>query len=181
MLAVHLPEYGCEAVGYIDDFNPGDGVLGPLAEMPKRYPPDRFGIVLALGYNNLAARWRAYQRGRALGYSFPTLLHPRAHVGNKTRVGAASIVMAQTSVDATSTLEEAVVVWPGAVVSHDSHIGANTFLSPASTICGFCQIGRDSFIGAGATMVDHSRLGDAAFLKAGAVCKTGRFIPGPQT
>ena len=160
-------------VGYIDDLYEGEDVLGTFAQIEKSYPSSEFVVALAIGYNNLSVRAQVSQRIKDSGYELARLIHPRAYVRHLERVAAGCLVMAGAVVDVRATLEEIVVVWPGVVVNHDSSIGANTFLSPNATICGFVQMGGGCFIGAGAVIVDHVHVPEGSFVKAGTLYKGG--------
>jgi sugar O-acyltransferase (sialic acid O-acetyltransferase NeuD family) len=166
-----VEDCGLEFVGLIDDYAAGDSVLGTYAEVLTQYPPAAFDLVIAIGYNNLQARWSVYQKVITDGYETPALIHDRAYVSSRSRVEAGAIVMAGAIVDTFAKVQELAVLWPGVVVNHDSVIGANTFLSPNSTVCGFTQVGHSCFIGAGAVVVDHRTVPDQTFVKAGCVYK----------
>lgn len=162
---------GGQFVGYIDDVFEGEEILGPFAQIKKRFPSDDYAVALAIGYKNLAVRATLAQEVKASGYELATLVHPRAYVRHREGVADGCLIMAGAVVDVGATLAELVVAWPGVVVNHDSSVGANTFLSPHATICGFVQVGEACFIGAGAVVVDHVRVPDGSFIKAGALYK----------
>lgn len=160
---------GHEFVGFIDDFRSGKDVVGTYAEANKRYPSSDYGIVIGIGYNNLAARLAIYRKVRSDGYALPILAHDRAFIHPSVTIGEGSVIMAGAVVDVFSFVGDAVVIWPGAVVNHDSRIGANTFISPNATICGFVKMGGSCFIGAGAVVADHRVVPDETFVRAGVV------------
>lgn len=160
---------GHEFVGYVDDFNRGECILGTYEEVVTQLSPDRYEMVIAVGYKNLAARWQVYEKVKSRGYRVPALIHPRAYVRDSDGVGEGAIVMAGAIVDINVTLAPLAVVWPGVVVNHDSKVGANTFLSPNATICGCVNVGEHCFIGANATVVDHRHVPAGSFVKAGSV------------
>lgn len=166
--------------GFIDDFQSGADILGSLSEVAERCPPATHDMALAVGYNNLPARWDAYLRVKACGYDLPPLIHPRAYVRNPEKVGEGSLIMAGAIVDINAELGPLTVLWPGVVVNHDSSVAANTFLSPNCTVCGFVKIGANAFIGAGATIVDHVTVPAGSFVKAGALF-TARSVTGTPT
>ncbi|MHB0977131.1 MAG: PglD-related sugar-binding protein [Candidatus Aquicultorales bacterium] len=168
---------GHEFVGYIDDRNTGDGILGPYDEVSRSYPSGLCEIAMGIGYLDLSARWSVYQQVLSDGYELPALIHPNAYVRDREEVGRGAIVMAGAAVDVYAKVEELVVLWPGAVINHDSCVGANTFVSPNATVCGFTDIGRDCFIGAGATIVDRVWLPAGSFVKAGSVYSSNRLAP----
>lgn len=160
---------GHEVAGMVDDFSTANGILGTLGSVIETHPPGEFGIALAIGYKNLPARWSAWERVRAAGYSAPPLVHPRAYVADSARTGNGAMVMAGAIVDVRATVGEASVLWPGACLNHDAALGSNSFLSPNATVCGFATVGRHCFVGAGAVIVDHVRVPDEGFVKAGSV------------
>ena len=157
---------GHEPVGMIDDYQQGSGILGDLKVVSTTHPPDVYGVAMAIGYNNLAARWDAWTRVKALGYHAPPLIHPRAYVADTANVADGALVMAGALVDVRAKIGELAVVWPGACVSHDAYVGDNCFLSPNATICGHVNVGKDSFVGAGAVLVDHCNVPERSFIKA---------------
>lgn len=167
---------GREVVGVIDETIESPEIICSLQKAKDAFPPDRYDIVLAVGYSNLSGRWQARERIRTAGYRLATLIHPTAHVVDDAAVGEGSLVMAGSIVDINASIGEAGVVWPGVVVNHDSTVGDNTFLSPNCTVCGFVKVGRHCFVGAGAVIADHVVVSDAQFIKAGCVFSKGRSV-----
>lgn len=164
-----LARCGHEFAGFVNDFEREEGVLGGFEEVRQRHRPGEFGVVLAVGYKDLAARWRVYQRVKAAGYSLPALVHPAAYVHSLPAIGEGSMVMARAIVDVDARIAEACVLWPGANVSHDTAVGRNCFLSPNCALCGFVSLGDHCFVGAGAVVVDHRQVPAGTRIKAGAV------------
>ncbi len=164
---------GREVIGFIDDYAPGDGVLGTYAEVLVKYPPSQFDLAIAIGYKNLAARWSVYQKVVAAGYQTPAFIHDRAYVSPHSHIRPGAMIMAGAIVDVFSTIQELCVLWPGVVVNHDSVIGANTFLSPNATVCGYTEVGHSCFVGAGAVVVDHRCVPAETFIRAGSLYKSG--------
>jgi sugar O-acyltransferase (sialic acid O-acetyltransferase NeuD family) len=153
--------------GFVDDWNTGEHIVGSLDAILPSLDPHSCQFVMAIGYRHLRSRWQAYQRLRALGFKFPSLIHPNAIVHNSSRVADGAIVMMGATVGVNVGVNALAVLWPGVVVAHDAHVGPNAFLSPSATVCGHSSIGRDCFIGAGATIVDHVAVPDGSFVKAG--------------
>jgi len=164
-----VQQCGREFAGYIDDFNAGEEVLGGFDRVRSLCTPAFHDVVIAVGYNNLQARWDVYEKVRAAGYRVPPLVHPRAYVRDAELVGEGALVMAGAIVDVNARLGALVVVWPGVVVNHDSSVAANSFLSPNCTVCGCVEVGAHTFVGAGAVIVDHVVVPAGSFVKAGAL------------
>jgi sugar O-acyltransferase (sialic acid O-acetyltransferase NeuD family) len=146
---------GHEVAGFVDDFSPGPRILGTLDAVRQTHPSSEFGIAIAVGYSQLAARWTAWQRVLAAGYNAPALVHPRAYVARTANIGQGTMLMAGALVDVRAKIGEIAVIWPGVCISHDCAVGENTFISPNATLCGYVEMGAHSFVGAGAAVVDH--------------------------
>lgn len=158
---------GHECVGLIDDFAAGPDIVGTYQDAQRLFPSSTgVGIVIAIGYEHIPARWSVFERVRRDGYRVPALVHPSAIVHSSVSVGDGAIVMAGANVDAFSQIGALTVVWPGAIVSHDSVVGPNCFLSPGAILCGFVTTGAGCFIGAGAVVADHRSVPAGRFIKA---------------
>jgi acetyltransferase-like isoleucine patch superfamily enzyme len=152
--------------GFIDDVHVGAGILGDRSALGSTLSPSEFSLVMAIGYSHLEARLSLYRDCVALGFDFPPIIHPRAHVSRRAQVGEGCMVMAGANVDAFSVIEPLCVLWPSSVVSHDCTVHTNSFISPNATLCGFVEVGNSSFIGAGSVVVNGSRVPDKGFVKA---------------
>lgn len=140
-------------------------------EAKRLFPPSECDIVIAIGYKNLDKRLSIYQKVKKDGYCLRSVIHPEACINSNATIGEGCIIMEKAVVGLHAVLFDIVVLWSGAIVSHDSTIGKNTFLSPNSTVCGFVEIGQNSFIGAGAIIIEHAKLSSNSFIKAGSVVK----------
>lgn len=157
---------GHEFCGFIDDFSKGNEIVGNFEYVKSNYSTDIYNIVIAVGYNNLEARWIVYENVCDSNFNTLTLIHPKAYVSKNSELDTGSIVMAGVIIDTKVNASKLNVFWPGVVVNHDTTIGSNNFFSPNSTICGCCTIGSHCFIGAGAVIVDHNIVLDRSFVKA---------------
>lgn len=164
-----VKECGHEFVGYVDDSNSGDCVLGRFVDVMGQFPPGEYEVAVAVGYKSLEARWSVFEKVKSAGYRVPSLIHPRAYVHDAGKIAEGGIIMAGAIVDVNVTFAPLVVAWPGVVVNHDSNISANTFLSPNATVCGCVNVGSNCFVGAGVVVVDHVRVPNNSFIKAGSV------------
>lgn len=161
-LAFHC---GHEVLGFVDDYSKSANVIGSFDHISRTYAAESYGFILAVGYNDLRARWVAWERVRCAGYCLPSLVHPRAYVADTAQVGDGCMIMANATVDVRATLGDGVVVWPGACINHDSRIDKNSFVSPNAVVCGHARVGAHCFIGAGAAIADSRVVPDSSFIK----------------
>lgn len=71
-------------------------------------------------------------------------------------------------IDKMATLEDGVIVEPGAVIGAHANVGSGTIICAGAVVGHHCQIGRDSYVGARAVL-QHALLGDRIILHSG-VC-----------
>lgn len=166
LMAALAEDCGRRVGGYLDDYSTGPGIVGTTSQLGETLAATDFDLVMAIGYKHLAARIKSFDGLRGRGFQFPSLIHPRAAVSSRARIGDGCLLMSGVNVDAFTTIGDACVLWPGAIVSHDNQIGRNTFISPGATLCGFVSIGQGSFIGANSTIVDSSSVEEGGFVKA---------------
>jgi sugar O-acyltransferase (sialic acid O-acetyltransferase NeuD family) len=133
---------------------------------------DGFSGSLLLGIGRadgrLTAR-RRWSRTAAAGAWWPTLVHPRADVGDSTCLGEGCVV---TSGVVTTT---DVVIGAGSLlnwnvsVGHDAFIGECCVINPGATISGGVRLGDGVLVGTGANILEGITVGDGAVVGAGAV------------
>ncbi|MEE2906800.1 MAG: hypothetical protein VX527_03110 [Planctomycetota bacterium] len=155
--------------GFIDDMHSGEEVLGTWDQCHNRFSPADTGVVVAVGYRNLQARWTVFERVRDAGFDSPSLIHPLSIIASTAVIGDGCLIMAGAIVDTRAQLDQLVVAWPGAIVNHDSIVECNTFLSPGATVCGSSRVKSNTFLGAGAIVTDHVTVPENSFVKAGSV------------
>lgn len=161
---------GFNFAGFIDDYNQsGRNIIGPFSSVIEKYNKEDYGIVIAIGYNDLMARWKIVSKVLDEGYNLITLIHPSAYVHHTSTIGEGSIICARTIIDYNSHVGTGTFVWPGVIINHDSKVGDNCFLSPQVNICGFVEIGDSCFIGASSVIINNNSIENNSFVKAGSV------------
>ncbi len=177
LVAALAEDTGRTVTGFIDDLTHGEGIVGRSDELGTRLQPADADLVIAIGYKHLQARLAMFRRIHGLGFRFPALVHPTARVSRRSTLGDGSLVMANTDIDAFTSIGEICVIWPNTTISHDNSIGVGTFISPAATLCGFVTVGELSFIGANSTIVDGSVLPPRSFIKAASRHDSRQTLP----
>jgi acetyltransferase-like isoleucine patch superfamily enzyme len=162
-------------VGFVDDTKPAGedvrdgyrtlGGLDAVAAAPDT-APGRVGLIPAIGYGDLFARGRALQHARALGYDFPTLVHPRALIEPGCRLGAGVIVLAGALLDQGVQVDDFCYLDQGVKLGEDTVLGPNNYLAAGTTLGGGVRLGRDNFLGLDTTVTDQVTLGDGNFVNA---------------
>ena len=183
-------------VGVIDDnMKPGDEVLGlgVLGGGDQLAGLRRQGIGLAVnavgGIGDIGSRIRIFDRLRAAGFGFPTLVHPSAVVEANAQLGDGVQVFPHAYVGSQARAGFGAIVNTAAVVSHDCMLGDYVNIAPGALLAGAVTVGDRSLLGMGVTVNlavtvgQGARLGNSATVKAdvpaGGVVPAGSIWPLP--
>lgn len=173
-----------DIVGFIDDdvtlhgsIVNGLRVFG-LAEVADKFPGAE--VVAALG--SPRQRQGIVERAGALGFQFPSLVHPRVERSRWMEIGVGTIVFAGSILSTNVRLGNFVQVNPGCTIAHDAILDDYASLAPGVHISGFVHLGSRAYVGTGAVIINGSpakplTVGDDAVIGAGA-CVTKSVAAG---
>lgn len=132
------------------------------------------GMNFALSMGDISIRRELYERIKAKGGNFPTLIHPTAVVSRHSVLGEGVIIMPQSVVQGDVTIGCNTVVTIGSIVSHSTKIGDHCFISGNTIIGAFVQIGNGVQIGQHCNVVSGTvnTIGDNSILGAGSVLRS---------
>jgi len=177
----HDDRYQIEAFSvdsqYIQDDRFFNRPVVDLANLPERYPPGDYGVLMAVGYGDLNRnRERIFARLKAMGYSIETYIHPDAKVYSP-HIGEGALIMPNALIDVFAHVGANTVVWGNCTVAHHAKVGPNCWLASGCVLSAGVEIGTNSFIGVSATVVNNVRVGSHNIIGAGAlvVRNTGDF------
>lgn len=164
---------GLDLLGFIDE-DPalrasaplGLPVLGSTTAVEQRHI-DCDGVLLGIGSNPI--RIALLRRFLSTGHVLPTLIHPRAWVSPSAVLGAASVVMANATVQTGCRLGAAVIINTNASVDHDGVLADGVHISPGAHLAGNVTVGEGTHVGIGATVIEGIRIGAGCLVAAGAV------------
>lgn len=159
-----------EVVGFIDDSlptcsnhsNTGIKLIGTLDEVSKRekWNATEINLLLAIGYNDLQARFQAYKKAKNMGYIFENLIHPSATICSEVHIEEACFVGPGAIIDSGNRLCAANFIDAGCKLGEFSILGCGNYLAIGSTVCGRVKMGNCNFIGAAAMIRDGIKIGN---------------------
>jgi len=162
-----------ETVGFLDDGKPvgsrhmGLPILGPLSAA-QQYMNCVF--INTIGSDlNYRARAAIIANCGLEKQMFSTLVHPKASVSSRARLGVGVCVNYGVSIGGGAVVGDHVYIGPGAIIGHDAVIGQYSIVAPGAIISGFVEIGSSCYIGAGATVRQRLHVGDWSLVGMGAV------------
>jgi sugar O-acyltransferase (sialic acid O-acetyltransferase NeuD family) len=159
---------GFEVVGLIELADPervGERIHDlPVVAAAQRPDALPLGVIGAGG-----DRLRFAAKLAAHGWSFPTLVHPAAHVSPTARLAPGCVVAPGAIVGAHTVLDEHALVGRGGLIGHHVHVGAGATVNPGANVGGNSRIGAGAQLGMGAVVVNGIEIGRDAVVAAGAV------------
>lgn len=140
----------------------------PFEDIEKAFPPDRYKMFVALGYQGLnELRAGKYRATKAKRYELISYVDPRAAVGGD--VGDNCLVLEYNIVQPTARIGNNVSLWGGNHIGHHSEIGDHCFLAGQVMVGGNTTIGQRCFVGMNATVGHGITIGRESFIGAGAL------------
>lgn len=182
---------GFEIVGFYDDFQQLDSVigipvLGKLDKIETDYGQHFFdSLVCAIGYNHLGFRETVFNKfNREAAIPFATIIDSSCHVDTTASIGNGVVMFPTAMVDKGCVIDDNVLLNVGVTIAHDTKVKAHTFISPRVAIAGFSVIGSRCMIGINSTIIDNVKICDDIRLGGGALVikdleKPGLYVGSP--
>ena len=186
--AIHDQQF--EVVGFFDDFKIKGTlvdqvpVLGGMNDVSSRFEEGLFEVLLlGIGYKHMAKRAEVFDQFRNK-IPFARLIHSSSLVDASCTLGEGTVVYPGCLLDQKVVIHENVLINVGCCIAHHSEIGAHSFLSPRVAIAGFVTIEERCIIGINATLIDNLKIAAQTQIGAGAVViksieKHGLYVGNP--
>jgi sugar O-acyltransferase (sialic acid O-acetyltransferase NeuD family) len=146
----------------------GNGEL--LAELRQKGIDKAVNAVGGIG--SITPRLAVYEKLKAVGFSVPTVVHPRAFIESSAKIGEGGQVFFNAYVGSEVEIGFGCIVNTGAIVSHDCILGDYVNISPGAILAGAVTVKERSLVGMGVTINLHvtigagARVGNSAVIKA---------------
>ena len=142
----------------------------PFEEITEQYPPDEFGLFVAVAYSRVNRNRREiFETARALGYRMVGYVCSKATTWPDLKIGEGGFVFENNVIQPYVEIGENTVLWSGNHIGHDSRIGSHVFIASHAVVSGNCRIGDGTFIGVNATLRDGISVGAQCVIGAGAL------------
>ena len=128
-----------------------------------------YEIIVGLGYKHLFLKLQTIQLLEFKNYRFFTFIHPSSFISPLALVATGVIIYPMCNVDAGVTIEKGALLNNSVIISHDSKIGACSFLAPGVTISGNSTIGATCFLGTGVRVSNSISIGPNSVIGIGSV------------
>lgn len=138
--------------------------LLPLDGIQKEYPPERFSVFVAVGYNQMGdIRKRLFEQAKSAGYHVLNFIHPKALCYAES-LGEGNILLESSVVSLRSRIGNGNLIWNGCQLGHDLVVGDfNTFCA-GSIISGDTHVGDNCFFGVGSATRNGVKVASYTFV-----------------
>jgi sugar O-acyltransferase (sialic acid O-acetyltransferase NeuD family) len=155
-------------------YRESDELLGlpvvDFEEVDGLYPPDRFGMFVAIGFSGVNKNRRGvYEAAKRRGYRLITYVSSAAHCVGGVDIGDNCFVFEANVIQPNVTIGSDVIIWSGNHIGHDSSIGDHCFIASHAVISGNVHIGEGCFVGVNATFRDGITVAPECVIGAGAL------------
>lgn len=139
-------------------------------DVVAEFPSSEIQLVNGLGSVGLPlVRLQLFERFKALGYDFATVVHPSAIVASDVVLGEGAQIMAGAVIQPGSRIGINSIVNTRSSVDHDCIIGDHVHIAPGVTLSGGVKTGTGCHIGTGATVIQGITIGPDSVIGAGAL------------
>ncbi|SFI38869.1 sugar O-acyltransferase, sialic acid O-acetyltransferase NeuD family [Paenibacillus sp. UNC496MF] len=169
-------ELGAAVLGFLDERPEAKGgiveglpILGTLADIEGLRDE---ALLVCAGVGDPALKRRFAEETVRAGFrAAPPLIHPRAAVNRRTRIGDGSVIFEGCSVSGNVAIGEHVIVNRCASISHDAVIEAYATIAPGVRLAGNVFVGEGAYVGIGASVREKRRIGRWSVVGGGAFVK----------
>jgi sugar O-acyltransferase (sialic acid O-acetyltransferase NeuD family) len=135
-----------------------------LAELVKLY---QYALISVGQIQSPSARMRLYQRAIDLGFQFPVIVAPTAHVSCHATIGMGSIVMHGAIVNAGAKVGDNCIINTRALVEHGATVGDHCHISTGAVLNGDVRVGTGSYVGSGSVIKEGIFIGKTCLVGMG--------------
>jgi sugar O-acyltransferase (sialic acid O-acetyltransferase NeuD family) len=142
----------------------------------KSHEPQKVLLVNGVGsIKNTTFRQQLFEKYKALGYSFASVIHPSAVIARDVICGEGAQIMAGTVIQPGGRIGDNVIINTNATLDHDCRIGNHVHIASGACLSGGVIVEEGVHIGAAATLIQLVRIG--AFSTVGAASLVLKEVP----
>lgn len=154
------------------DFIKSESFLGkplvPFENITKIYPPEEYGMHVALSYNKLnQIRKTKYIEAKEKGYKLVSYVCSKSVFWKDISVGENCLILENQTIQPTVKIHDNVMIWSGNHLGHGCEIKSHSYLSSHICISGHTIIGEQCFIGVNSSFKDFITIGNRVFITMG--------------
>ena len=114
-------------------------------------------------------RIKLFNRAKRIGFSLPSIVHPRAIVSKSASIGEGSYIGAGAVINPGVMIGDNCIINTGSIVEHDCVIAAHVHIAPGVAMSGGVRIGEGTHIGTGSSVKQYVNIGKNVVVGVGSV------------
>jgi sugar O-acyltransferase (sialic acid O-acetyltransferase NeuD family) len=143
--------------------------LVPFDDIAREYPPDEYGMFVAIGYRDVnALRKEKFSASKDRGYELVSYLNSSVTHYGDTDIGDNCFIFEDQTIQPHVEIGDDVIIWSGNHIGHDSTIHDHAFITSHTVISGYVSVGKRAFLGVNSTLRDEIEIGEQCVVGAGA-------------
>lgn len=143
----------------------GYQVIGTNADIDRYVTKADFAVAIG----NAKVREKILEGLLQRGANVPVLVHPNACVAKNVQIGAGTVVMAGSVIQADSYIGKGCIVNTCSSVDHECVLEDYVHVAVGAHLAGAVEVGKSTWIGAGATVSNNIKICEECMIGAGAV------------
>lgn len=150
-------------IGYVDDNTVEFYGLEKINESDLANYKDIADLIISFGAvepKSLLRRRQVFSDYQNLGFSFATVINPKAYASNAAKIEAGTFVAASATLNPDCRIGNNVIINTGAIIEHDAVIGHSSHIAPGAIILGGAIVGENCLVGAGAVVLQNAVVPD---------------------
>lgn len=157
-----------------DEYVEKGGIQGldsiALSQLKNVYDPQGCTVIMAMGYDDInRSRESMFLRLKEMGFGIETYVHPDAKVYTQHALGEGCVLLPSAVIEPHVRLGANSMVWANTTLAHHSCVAENCWIASGATISGQAEVGRNTFIGVNATIVNKVVVGEYCIIGADAL------------
>ena len=139
-------------------------------KIEKQYNPADFEMLITISSVSKMKHLNSikFYEAKNKGYELFSFVHPTSFVANSATIGENVLIFPHVVVEPRAIINNGVFVRSAAYVSHETEIGAFSYLAPRTAFSGKIKTGNHCFFGTNSTIRDNVNIGNDVIVGAGA-------------
>ncbi|MCX7063005.1 MAG: hypothetical protein NT024_00190 [Proteobacteria bacterium] len=126
-------------------------------------------ILSAVGYKDMRARRRVFDRLTQDGHDISNYISPRADVSRSVQMGTGNIVMPGVVIEPLVRIGSGNLFWSKTLICHEVVVGNHNYIAANCVVGGHSHIGDLCFMGNSSTTIDGVALADETHTLPGSI------------
>jgi sugar O-acyltransferase (sialic acid O-acetyltransferase NeuD family) len=142
----------------------------PFEQVVKTYPPEEYGMFVAVGYQNLnRLRAEKCREAKEKGYKLVNYISTKASNIGKVEIGENCLILENSTLQPCSRIGNNVTIWSNNLIGHHASIEDHCYVAGQVVVAGNTTIEPHCFIGVGVTIGHELRIGRESIIGAGSI------------